>query len=86
MMLSSGEQVKTLSGRLTSPFPKINLKTSRSATLTIKKVDQWLMQNALDEAISKKDKFNERQFKHNLLCPSQSDKDCAHLYLFGTIY
>ena len=80
--LGSGEIVTTLSGRRTTPFPKVNTKTKAGATRTIKAVDRWLMQNALDEAKSRGDEFNARQFQANLSNPSQADKYSAEAYLF----
>lgn len=80
--LGTGEIVTTLSGRRTTPFPKVNTKTKTGATRAIKAVDRWLMQNALDEAISRGDDFNARQFQANLENPSQADKDSAEAYLF----
>ncbi len=81
--LGSGEVVTTSSGRQTTPFPKVSVDSSRKATSTIKAVDQWLMQNALDEARSRGDEFNARQFEANLAKPQRADKDAAEEYLFG---
>jgi hypothetical protein len=85
-MLTEGETRKTLSGRTTTPFPKLNFKTNISAGKTIKRVDTWLMQNALDEAIANKNRLAELDFRHNLENPQQANKDAAHLYLFGVIF
>lgn len=82
MMLSSGEVVLTATGRETTPFPKVLANTNRKAINALKRVDTWLMQNALDEARSRGDNFNARQFEQNLDKPSQSDKDSAEYYLF----
>ncbi len=81
--LGSGEVVTTSSGRQTTPFPKVSTDTNRKATGTIKAVDLWLMQNALDEARSRGDEFNARQFEANLAKPQRADKDAAEEYLFG---
>ncbi|WP_235180417.1 LPD23 domain-containing protein [Pseudomonas aeruginosa] len=81
--LGSGEVVTTSSGRQTTPFPKVSVDTNRKATGTIKGVDLWLMQNALDEARSRGDEFNARQFEANLAKPQRADKDAAEEYLFG---
>jgi hypothetical protein len=85
MFLVAGETVKTLSGRLTTPFPKLNLKTNRGCAITLKKVNKWLMENALAEAIHNKNRLAELDFKHNIENPSQSDLDLAHYYLFGNL-
>ncbi|WP_423454267.1 hypothetical protein [Ottowia sp. VDI28] len=82
-MLGSGEVVLTSSGRATSPFPNVSTDTSRKAVNTMKAVDQWLMQNALDEARLRNDGFNARQFESALNKPQQADKDSAEQYLFG---
>ncbi|MCS7526956.1 hypothetical protein N0609_11640 [Pseudomonas aeruginosa] len=80
---SAGEVVRSASGRLCSPFPKIDLGGERKASNTLKRVDQWLMQNALDEAQARGDEFNALQFRASLGKPQQADKDCAEQYLFG---
>ncbi|EMM6788246.1 PLxRFG domain-containing protein [Pseudomonas aeruginosa] len=81
--LGSGEVVTTSSGRQTTPFPKVSVDTNRKATGTIKAVDLWLMQNALDEARLRGDEFNARQFEANLAKPQRADKEAAEEYLFG---
>lgn len=80
---SAGEIVRSSSGRLCAPFPKVDLGGERKCTNTIKRVEQWLMQNALDEAEARGDEFNALQFKACLAKPQQADKDCAEQYLFG---
>lgn len=86
MFLAAGDTVKTLSGRTTTPFPKINLKTNRGCINSLKKSNKWLMENALAEAINNKNRLAELDFRHNSENPSQADLNTAHLYLFGTIY
>lgn len=81
MLLSSGEIVLTATGRETTPFPRVDLGTNRRAQNTLRRVDRWLMQNALDEAIERCDRFNARQFSLHLNKPSPSDKDSAEIYL-----
>ena len=83
MHLSAGETVITTTGRETTPFPKVDITTHRRAVNTVKRVDQWLMQNAIDEAVAHDDEFNLLQFKANLDRPQQADKEGAELYLFG---
>jgi hypothetical protein len=81
-MLGAGETVLTTTGRETSPFPKIDITTNGKAGNTVKRVEKWLMENALAEAESRGDEFNARQFRANLSKPSQADKDSAEYYLF----
>ncbi|MBA1280468.1 MULTISPECIES: hypothetical protein [Pseudomonadaceae] len=81
--LHSGEVVRSASGRLCSPFPKIDFGSDRKSVNTLKRTAQWLIQNALDEAQARGDSFNELQFRASLSNPQQADKDCAEQYLFG---
>jgi hypothetical protein len=85
MMVAAGEQVLTATGRKTSPFPKVDTGNDRKSSNTLRRVDRWLLQNALDEAQSRSDEFNARQFQQALESrkPTQSDKDGAEEYLFG---
>lgn len=83
MQLEAGEQVRTSSGRETTPFPKIDTANKGKTTNTLKRVDQWLMQNALDEATARGDDFNASQFEASKDKPSPADKDSAEEYLFG---
>ena len=43
-------------------------------------IDDATLQNALDEAESRGDEFNARQFRANLEKPQQADKDSAEEY------
>jgi len=76
-LVAAGDIVLTLSGRKTSPFPKVTPRT-------LKKVDKWLLQNAYDEAVARGDNFNAVVFKSDLECKSipQASKDSAEIYLF----
>jgi|688.fasta_scaffold943791_2 hypothetical protein len=78
--LASGEIVRTLSGRYTTPFPKF----SKITASLFKKVDKWLIQNAYDEAVSRGDDFNATIFKQDIDCKSipTASKDAAEMYLF----
>jgi hypothetical protein len=92
--MSSGEVVLTASGRRTTPFPAIN--TGKRFNSTSKKVEQWLLQNAHDEAVARGDRFNALSFKNDLAIFDrprnrgnqgdwlpQATKDAAEAYLFG---
>lgn len=50
MLLASGEQVLTTSGRVTTPFPRIDMSASRRAASTLRRVDAWLLANARTES------------------------------------
>lgn len=45
-MFSTGEVVTTASERKTKPFPKVDLTTERRTTNTIRRVRQWLLDEA----------------------------------------
>lgn len=83
-MLESGEVVLTSGGRQTTPFPTISTGTDRKTTATARRVDAWLMNNAIAEATVRGDDFNRIQFsqpRNGGL--SQADKDGMEEYLFG---
>lgn len=82
-LLGSGDVVMTNTGRRTTPFPKVSLKTNRSVAMTMKKVEAWLMENALDEALARGDDYNATVIRASMNKPSPADKDSAELYLFG---
>lgn len=87
--LGEGETVFTSSGRTSTPFPKIDMSTSRKADSTSARVEQWLIDNAIEEAKSRGDDFNLRQFVddkrifQNSGSIPQASKDGMELYLFG---
>lgn len=80
MTLSSGQCVRTITGRQTTPFPKF---TGRISARTLKAIDQWLMANALQEVTARGDRFNAKWLAAAQQRPSQSDKDSAELLLFA---
>lgn len=81
MKLAEGQKATTVTGRTTSPFPK--LSWGRMTNSTMKAVDQWLMYEAVQEAKSRGDEYNAQMFEANRERPQQADKDSAELYLFG---
>lgn len=77
-------KIKTVTGREIPAPPAIRTDTSQKAKLDLRKLEYWLMNQAIDEAKSRKDDFNLTQFKQ--LKPgkfSQSDYDSTNLYLFN---
>lgn len=85
MRLKSGEIVTTVTGRTTTPFPKIDISTSQKAGNTLKRVNKWLIDNAIAEAKTRNDDFNLGQFEGiNIKKPSSADTADAELYLFNT--
>jgi len=89
MRLKEGEATTTQTGRETTPFPKLDSSSHRKALNTSARVDKWLMENAVAEAESRGDKFNQRMFEADLPLTNKSEnlpqasKDSAEQYLFG---
>ncbi len=84
MTLEEGKVCITLSGRETSPVPKVDFSTDRKSTATMKRVNEWLIAEATAEAMSKNDDYTLTFFDNmetnNL---SIADKDHINDYLFG---
>lgn len=81
--MAAGETRQTKSGRETTPFPKIHTTNNRAASLTLKKVEQWLLDNGRAEAESQKDQFFQTQLKNEKagkLPPATIE--AINLYLF----
>lgn len=57
MLLAENETATTVTGRTTSPFPKVDVTTNRKAANTVKRVHQWLVDNFIEEAKSRNDEF-----------------------------
>lgn len=79
--LASGEQVLTASGCTTTPFPNISLGSVRKNNATLKRVDAWLISNALAEADARRLPMHLIQAV-DLSNLSQSDRDLAEMILF----
>jgi len=79
-----GEVVLTITGKETTPFPKLTLDSNRKTINTLKRVDKWLLENTQKEAHSRNDEFNSTTFdRMNSTKLSMSDKDTLEYYLFG---
>ncbi|GHU03562.1 hypothetical protein AGMMS49960_18130 [Betaproteobacteria bacterium] len=82
-----GEVQQTSSGRNTTPFPKVRNKDGKLFRDTETRVTRWLIQNALDEANARGDRFNARSFEQDAKLNGknvpQASKDSAEEYLFG---
>lgn len=81
--MAEGDVVLTLSNRQTTPFPKIDISSNRKCGNTVKRVEKWLLENGVAEAVAKRDKYNSQQFQNiNPLKITQAEKDGLELYLF----
>lgn len=85
MKLAAGEVVKSRSGRLCSPFPEIRWGSTRQAVNTTRRVERWLLENAVQEARAVGNDLAERMFDCALggRAIQQADKDCAETFLFA---
>lgn len=72
-----GQVYCTSRGRVTTPFPRFTDQTEVRRRL------EWLLENALAEALAEGDLFNARQFHASRRNPSPADADGAELYLFS---
>jgi hypothetical protein len=82
-MYAAGQVVATVTGRHTTPFPHIDVTTERRAINTLRRVDAWLIGNAVAEAAARHDRFAGNQFKRVTVNDiTTADRDLAELYLF----
>lgn len=83
---AEGERSMTLTGRMTTPFPRIDLSSDHKALNTLDRIAHWLVDNAVGEARSRNDKFNLRQFELIVSKKiTQAEKDGINLYLFDNV-
>jgi len=86
MWVKEGDVFHTVSGMITTPIPKSAKKplSDRKLTNEIKRLDQWMIDNAITDAKYRKDDYNlfifERMTVKGL---SPADKDGLELYLFN---
>jgi len=83
--LGEGDTAYNTHGFITTAFPKIDLTNNRKTINTLKRIDEWLINNALLFARSRNDTYMVLQFEQvlkNMKNISQSDKDSAEHYLF----
>jgi hypothetical protein len=80
-MVGSGDVVTTISGRRTSPAPRLDFTTDRKATSSSKRLDAWLVEEAVAEAEHRDDDFNLVTFS-GLSTLSNGDRTNINDYLF----
>ena len=73
--------ITTITGREIPYPPAIRTETSRKASIDCKKVDDWLISQGIDEAISRNDEYNLLMFR-NLKNLYTADRDLLNYYLF----
>lgn len=86
LKIGSGDLLQSAWGRYLSPAPTINCTTNRSAIGTIRRMDTWLILEAVAEARLRKDSINQAVFGR--MSPSNlspSDRDGINLYIFNNI-
>lgn len=86
MLLETNQIINTTTGRSTIPFPKVDISSERKTLNTTKRVDKWLINEAIIESEYRNDEYCLFMFKNmNPNKLSQTDKDSAHYYCFGDI-
>lgn len=81
--VTSNEKLTTATGRETTPYPKINVSNNQKAGNSLKKGNQWLIDNAILEAKARNDDFNLMIFEgYDAKNLSPADIDSLNLYLF----
>lgn len=83
-LLTHKETIETATGRMTTGFPKWDFSTIGKARNSEKRINEWLMDNAIEEAKARGDGFNLRQFESGRDKPSISDIESANMYLFDS--
>lgn len=81
-MFAEGETPATISGRTTTPFPRIDVATDRRAKNTLDRVQRWLIDNAVAELAARGVTEPRALDTEN---PQRADFDLAELVLFGGI-
>lgn len=85
-LFAEGERAMIVTGRMTTPFPRIDFSTNRKATNTLDRVHSWLVDNAIEEAFFRHDRFNHHQFGSiDAKRITPAEKDGINLYLFDNI-
>lgn len=76
--------MKTITGRVISDPPKIRLDSNRKTINDLKKLDQWLLDQALEEAKSKNDDWFPLLIKNEVAGKLPvATRASINLYLFG---
>jgi hypothetical protein len=82
MMIETGAQYPTVFNTLTTPAPRIDSRTSRKITLTLKHLHDWLIENAILNAQNAY-QLHQFQIMKSLKNLSQADIDLLNSFLFG---
>ncbi len=83
-LIASGEQLYSATGRKISPAPKIDTSSKLKLAGSIKRMNQWLYDEAMKEAVETGSDWNQTLIKGiSVKSLSQSDKDTLNQILFG---
>ncbi len=84
LVISTGVRLRTKSGRITAPAPRIEAASERKTISTLARMNGWLLDEAKKEADAEGNDFVRRQLDAiNIKNLSQSDQDEINLVLFG---
>lgn len=82
--IGTGDVIISATGRSLTPVPRIDMTTDRKSKASLKRLDEWLCEEARQEASFRHDSFNGPMFcALNPEKLSQADRDCVNLYLFA---
>lgn len=82
--INTGDQFRTLTNGLTSPYPKLSKRMTKA---DLAKCNQWLMENAAAEANRQGNDFAKHQFEHlNPKNWTTADSESALQFTFGAQY
>ncbi|NVO59956.1 hypothetical protein [Photobacterium damselae] len=82
--IKTGDQFRTLTNGLTSPYPKLSKRMTKT---DLAKCNQWLMENAAAEANRQGNDFAKHQFEHlNPKNWTTADSESALQFTFGAQY
>lgn len=85
-MIKKGQRFVTVSGRVTTPAPHIDLSTSRKLMNTQKRIEKWLYDNAVDEMKTRNNSMADITLKSlDLKNLSPSDRDDMNAYLWSMV-
>lgn len=82
-MLVAGEVLRSATGKITTPFPKVDFATERKAQNTLRRVDAWLIENATREAFARGNHTRARviaQYRPGSLSLADKDELCLCLF------
>lgn len=87
LLIGTGDRFVSKTGRKLKPAPRIDGSTERKTQATIKRINQWLLEQCKEEAVANSDNHNFTLLNSvDLNNLSPSDMDFLNIYLFNYEY